>query len=120
MPSVSALDKYPCAACGAQAEWNPGKQALICSFCGTTTPFTIDEGGTIHELDLAAALRELPDEQRGWLAEKRSVQCQSCKAVSKPPGHATHRRRRPYCRVMSTNQIRSRRRRRAIRIRPMS
>lgn len=82
MPSVSALDKYPCAACGAQAEWNPGKQALICSFCGTTTPFSIDEAGTIRELDLAAALRELPDEQRGWLAEKRSVQCQSCKAVS--------------------------------------
>ena len=37
----------------AQAEWNPGKQALVCSFCGTTTPFTIDEAGTIHELDLA-------------------------------------------------------------------
>jgi hypothetical protein len=46
------------------------------------TPFTTEEGGTIRELDLAAALRELPDEQRGWLAEKRSVQCQSCKAVS--------------------------------------
>ena len=25
MASVSALDKYPCAACGAQAEWNPAK-----------------------------------------------------------------------------------------------
>jgi hypothetical protein len=28
------------------------------------------------------ALRELPDEQRGWQTEKRTVQCQSCKAVS--------------------------------------
>ena len=82
MPSVSALDKYPCAACGAQAEWNPAKQALVCAFCGTTTPFSVDETGNISELDLATALRELPDEQRGWLAEKRSVQCQSCKAVS--------------------------------------
>ena len=28
------------------------------------------------------ALRELPDEARGWLTERRTVQCQSCKAVS--------------------------------------
>jgi hypothetical protein len=27
-------------------------------------------------------LREIPSEDRGWLAEKRTVQCQSCKAVS--------------------------------------
>jgi hypothetical protein len=27
-------------------------------------------------------LRELPDEARGWLTDKRTVQCQSCKAVS--------------------------------------
>jgi hypothetical protein len=82
MPDIAALDKYPCAACGAQAEWNPSKQALVCSFCGTVTPFTIDAAGQVRELDLAAALRDVPDEDRGWLAEKRSVQCQSCKAVS--------------------------------------
>jgi len=83
MPDISALDKYPCAACGAQAEWNPAKQLLICPFCGSSTPFTIDaKTGAIQELDLAKALRELPDEERGWLTEKRTVQCQSCKAVS--------------------------------------
>jgi hypothetical protein len=82
MSPVSALDKHPCAACGAQAAWNPGKQALVCSFCGTETPFKVDANGAIVELDLAKALREIPDESRGWLAEKRSVQCQSCKAVS--------------------------------------
>ena len=38
--------------------------------------------GAIEELDLAKALRELPDEDRGWQTEKRTVQCQSCKAVS--------------------------------------
>jgi hypothetical protein len=82
MSELAALDKYPCAACGAQAEWNPSKQALVCSFCGTTTPFSVDQNGTIVELDLVKALRELPDDARGWLAERRSVQCQSCKAVS--------------------------------------
>jgi hypothetical protein len=82
MADVAALEKHPCAACGAQAEWNPSKQALVCSFCGTSAPFSVDAAGTIVELDLVKALRELPDEERGWLEERRSVQCQSCKAVS--------------------------------------
>jgi hypothetical protein len=83
MSTVSALDKYPCAACGAQAEWNPAKQLLVCPFCGTATPFNVDAAtGKIEELDLVTALRELPDDQRGWAAEKRTVQCQSCRAVS--------------------------------------
>jgi hypothetical protein len=83
MPDIAALDKHACAACGAQAEWNPSKQLLVCPFCGTSTPFTIDkESGAMVENDLAQALRDLPDEARGWLAEKRTVQCQSCKAVS--------------------------------------
>ena len=82
MTDVAALTKYPCAACGAQAEWNPSKQALVCGFCGTVTPFSVDPTGQVRELDLAAALRDIPDEDRGWMAEKRTVQCQSCKAVS--------------------------------------
>jgi hypothetical protein len=79
---VSALDKHACPACGAPAEWNPAKQKLICPFCGTESPYRIDrETGKVEELDLATALRELPDDERGWLAAKRSVRCQSCKAV---------------------------------------
>jgi hypothetical protein len=83
MTDIQALDKYPCSACGAQAEWNPAKQLLVCPFCGTSAPFTIADASTaLAENDLAAALRDLPDEARGWQAEKRTVQCQSCKAVS--------------------------------------
>ena len=79
---VTALEKHECPACGAQAEWNPGKQKLICPFCGTESPYHIDrELGKVVELDLVKALRELPDEERGWQTERRSVQCQSCKAV---------------------------------------
>jgi len=33
---ATARDKYHCPACGAEAQWNPAKQALICGFCGTT------------------------------------------------------------------------------------
>jgi hypothetical protein len=36
----------------------------------------------VEEIDLVRALRELPDDERGWLTAKRTVQCQSCKAVS--------------------------------------
>ena len=83
MAELSALEKFPCAACGAQAEWNPAKALLVCTFCGTAAPFNRDAAtGEIVELDLVKALRELPDEHRGWQAEKRTVQCRSCKAVS--------------------------------------
>ena len=62
MPDICALDKFPCAACGAQAQWNPAKQLLVCPFCGSAAPFTVDAAtGAIEELDLAKALREIPD-----------------------------------------------------------
>jgi hypothetical protein len=82
MTDIAALEKHPCAACGAQAEWNPSKQLLVCPFCGTSAPFTVDANGALVENDLTRALRELPDDERGWMTAKRSVQCQSCKAVS--------------------------------------
>jgi predicted RNA-binding Zn-ribbon protein involved in translation (DUF1610 family) len=79
---ITALEKHECPACGAQAEWNPGKQKLVCPFCGTESPYAIDrDRGRVVELDLVKALRELPDEERGWQTERRSVQCQSCRAV---------------------------------------
>ena len=79
---VTALEKHECPACGAQAEWNPGKQKLVCPFCGTESPYAIDrEQGKVVELDLVKALRELPEEDRGWQTERRSIQCQSCRAV---------------------------------------
>jgi hypothetical protein len=80
---LESLEKHACAACGAQAEWNPARGMLVCSFCGTEAPFTVDPStGALVEHDLVTALRDIPSEDRGWLAEKRTVQCQSCKAVS--------------------------------------
>jgi hypothetical protein len=80
--TVAALQKFPCPACGAQAEWNPGKQKLVCPFCGTESPYKITASGQIEEIDLVRALREMPEDARGWQTERRTVQCQSCKAVS--------------------------------------
>jgi Zn finger protein HypA/HybF involved in hydrogenase expression len=82
---ASARDKYHCPACGAEANWNPAKQALICPFCGTESPATLetrDASTVIVEHDLAAALRAIPDSARGWNAAKVAVKCQSCQAIS--------------------------------------
>jgi hypothetical protein len=81
-PPVPALEKHTCPACGAPAEWNPTSQKLLCPFCGTESPYRIDrDTGKVVELDLVATLRALPEDERGWQVPRRSVQCQSCRAV---------------------------------------
>ncbi|MBN2506567.1 MAG: zinc ribbon domain-containing protein [Verrucomicrobia bacterium] len=86
MAEATAQKKYSCPACGAEAQWNPAKQALVCPFCGTTSPAQVELSATgeeiIKEHDLAAALRAIPDSARGWQARKISVKCQSCQAIS--------------------------------------
>ncbi|HUD49358.1 MAG TPA: hypothetical protein VMR33_21205 [Candidatus Baltobacteraceae bacterium] len=86
MSEVTAQKKFSCPACGGESQWNPAKKAIICPFCGTTSPAQVElnaEGQeVIVEHDLAAALRGIPDEQRGWQAKKISVKCQSCQAIS--------------------------------------
>src|SRR5260221_10053697 len=93
MSEISARSKFSCPACGAEAQWNPAKQALVCPFCGTVSPMKRPtEGGEIVEHDLVAALRSIPDDQRGWQAEKKSVKCQSCQAITVfDPTHVAQR-----------------------------
>jgi hypothetical protein len=79
----TALEKHTCAACGGKAEWHPTKQRLTCPYCGTVSPYEVDrDTGKIQEIDLVKTLREMPDSLRGWKADKKSVKCQSCHAVS--------------------------------------
>jgi Zn finger protein HypA/HybF involved in hydrogenase expression len=81
MSEAVAQKKFECPACGAEAVWNPQSQALICPFCGTKSPATlVPERGGIQEHPLAPALFQ--NGERGWKAEKRSVKCQSCHAIS--------------------------------------
>jgi ribosomal protein S27E len=86
MSEAVAQKKFHCPTCGAEATWNPEKQALICGYCGTVSPAKLDTtpGGdaVIREHDLVAALRGIPDEARGWKADKVQVRCQSCQAIS--------------------------------------
>src|SRR5688572_13526715 len=86
MAEVTAKQKFSCPACGGEAEWHPAKSALVCVYCGTTSPAeveqAVDGSAIIREHDLAAALRSIPEEQRGWQTERTSVRCQSCQAIS--------------------------------------
>jgi ribosomal protein S27E len=86
MPEAIAQKKFHCPACGAEAVWTPAKQAIVCPYCGTTSPAQVELTATgeeiIREHDLVAALRSVPDDQRGWQAQKTSVRCQSCEAIS--------------------------------------
>ena len=79
---VSALEKHACPACGAQAEWNPTKQKLVCPFCGTESPYKIDrDAGKVAERDLSSGLKDAAAAARTFHEQRRSVQCQSCKAI---------------------------------------
>jgi DNA-directed RNA polymerase subunit RPC12/RpoP len=83
MSETTARQKFSCPACGAEAQWDPAKKALVCPYCHTVSPVELPaSGGDIKENDLAAAMRNLGSEQRGWAAEKTSVKCQSCQAIS--------------------------------------
>ncbi len=89
-----ARQKFACPACGAEAVWNPTKQALVCPYCGNTSPMDKppDAAGLVKEHDLVTALRSLPDEKRGWKSDKIAVKCQSCQAISVfDPGRVAQR-----------------------------
>src|SRR5215475_11860003 len=86
MGDAVAQKKFSCPSCGGEAQWNPARQALVCPFCGTASPaqaqLAANGEQVVIEHDLVAALRGIPDSQRGWKAKKISVRCQSCQAIS--------------------------------------
>lgn len=83
MTEIVALEKHSCPACGAEATWHPDKQRLVCTYCGTESPYELDPtSGEIREIDLVQTLREIPESLRGWQAAKRTVRCRSCRAIS--------------------------------------
>ena len=85
MAEISALKKHPCPECGGDAEWNAAKQALVCPYCGTILPWKLGEdpmGAQIVEHDLEKALANIDQDSRGFREEKKSVRCESCRAIS--------------------------------------
>src|SRR5262245_54217311 len=82
-PELRALKKFACPACGADARWEPARQALVCPYCSMVAPAKLaSDGSLIEESDLVSALRQLTPEQRGWQVATKSVRCQNCNAIS--------------------------------------
>ena len=52
MSDATAQKKFSCPSCGAEAQWNPGKQALVCPYCGTIAPG--DDFGELRRNRLAS------------------------------------------------------------------
>ena len=82
MAEVQASAKYACPACGAQATWSPGKNALVCGFCGTESAAELKTEGEIVEHDLQQTLASLKGRETGLDRETIEVKCQSCQAIS--------------------------------------
>ena len=86
LTAVTAQKKFSCPSCGGEAQWNPAKKALICPFCGTTSPAQAEldrhgRGSQIVEHDLVAALRGIPD------SAARLAGGQNFRQMPELPGH---------------------------------
>jgi hypothetical protein len=58
MSEVTAIKKFACPACGAEAVWTPSKKALVCPYCSTVSPAELKaDGSLVEENDLVVALR---------------------------------------------------------------
>jgi Zn finger protein HypA/HybF involved in hydrogenase expression len=79
---VTAIRKFNCKACGAEAVWTPAKHKLVCPYCGIESEHQLkQEAGIIRENELLPALKKLPTDS-SWMQDRKSVKCQSCHAIS--------------------------------------
>jgi predicted RNA-binding Zn-ribbon protein involved in translation (DUF1610 family) len=95
-PEIKALAKRACPECGGELEWNAGKQALACPYCGFIPKDQPTRGeqavNAIVEHDLESALANVSAEGRGYGAATTQVKCQSCQAISVfEPGRVAQR-----------------------------
>jgi len=69
-----------CSACGGTMDFNPKAGNLTCPFCGHTQEIPVDEEeDKVEEQDF---LSETNKQSYDWGAEKKTVVCKSCAAVS--------------------------------------
>jgi len=51
----SSTDHFPCAQCGADLRYEPGKEVLVCEYCSHENHIDIDDA-PIQELDFRRAI----------------------------------------------------------------
>ena len=79
-PKPADEHHFPCDNCGADFRFDPGQDRLICDHCGNTDDISSGpwQGGTLHELDLRAAVAG--DMLEAEIEETRVVSCLNCGA----------------------------------------
>ncbi len=60
LEELSAQRKFASPGYGGEARWNPAKQALVCAYCGTESPYILKADGDVAEHDLVTALIAVP------------------------------------------------------------
>ncbi|KPJ81359.1 MAG: hypothetical protein AMS19_08335 [Gemmatimonas sp. SG8_23] len=86
--------QFPCDSCGARVTFAPGRDALVCPYCGSETHIPSSTEG-IEEHDFASVTAEHLGEDAETI-DVLSVQCDSCAALVEPsPNHEAFPC--PYC-----------------------
>ena len=90
---ASQADHFPCAQCGADLRYEPGRENLVCEYCNHENHIDID-GAPIQELDFRRAIaNQLSDVQ----TETTTVaKCSSCGATVEFDPHV-HADDCPFC-----------------------
>src|SRR5574338_1510051 len=74
----AAVDRFPCAQCGASLHFKPASDVVKCDFCSFENPIPKRPWTRIEEQDLAEGLAHI--ENAAAMEEKRTVKCDSCGA----------------------------------------
>ena len=70
--------KFPCSQCGAQLDFDPIQNALVCKHCGNVVPIPATKA-EIKEYRIEEGL--LAERAEGWGTETKSYKCKSCMAT---------------------------------------
>ncbi len=92
-PPPPAHRQFPCKNCGANLQFAPGTQGLVCPYCGASNEIAAIADARVEELDYAHALRTIPAEE---LIETIAVRCDTCGAETTLKPNVTAARC-PFC-----------------------
>ncbi len=98
---------FPCEQCGADLEYKPGTETLVCSYCGHTNLIK-PKAVTIQEYSFTQALRAMQQAKLRPLDNEQVIKCPNCAAIfelstNRNAGHC------PFCGtpvVTGTEEIR--------------
>lgn len=90
-PPPDRTRTFPCTACGADLQFDPGVQSLRCPFCGSVEALEA-EPDALHERDYDEAIRRLAELRDGdgaarrEAASVREIDCAACGATARFAG----------------------------------